>query len=207
MWMPVFDQNQHPILASYSRFKKHLEIFLGFIERENYEGLKQKLDHAHQFRQSFNDPEHREIFAGELADIACIAFSPSPTPLSPFSTNVLLPYAIAYAQLMSADELDPEFISKKANASFQDATHPATYPVEEIIYIFEKHKSDFQQIAAYFMQDLLSLMSAIESKDQETIQHTILIAQQVRDEIPPPRRGTAVRPEYEVIHERRCDAA
>lgn len=208
MWSPIFAQNKDPILAANDRFQSHFTEFMDLVKSGDTAGLKEKLNAAKAFRDSFDDPERREIVTGEIADIREVpkfdarkkgdlsaVFTNKSVPAS--ATNLLLPVAIAYAQLMSAKDIDPDFIAAKANPSFRDGTHPVTYNPAYIAELFNAQKDVAVKLSADFIRDVKILTTAISRNDAELIEACILNAQNMRNTMPAPRKGADVRKDFE----------
>ena len=214
MWLPIFEQNKGPITTAYERFRKHLDSLVGALKKNTTEELTSMLQSAKEFRDTFADPERRETIEGEIADIETAPSSGTPQEgelshlfnkkaLPLIATNLLLPIAISYAQIMSAHDIDPNFIAEKANPSFRDGTHPSTYSVDYVVKLITTHKEDFLRVVSAFNDQISPLIYAIGNNNPEYIKNAIVNAQNLRNKMPSPRKGDAVRDMYE----RRCDAA
>ena len=98
-------------------------------------------------------------------------------------------------------DIDPDFIAAKANPSFRDGTHPSSYAVDYAIALLKAQPDELIQLANSFTQDLQHMMSAINENDAEYLQQATLEAQIARNTMPGPRKGDAVREEYEIKRE------
>lgn len=208
MWIPIFEQNKEPILKASEHFSKHFSDFIALIKANDIKGLTDKLTQAKMFRDSFDDPERREIITGELDDLRFMpGFESKNTgqltasfkrhSLSALSTNLLLPVAISYAQLMSAHDIDPEFIKLKSNPSFRDGTHPSTYSITYVTHLIQAQANTLIEFASEFRDKLDKVTNAIHDKDKDYILNTIHSAQSIRNDLPAVRKGEAVREEHE----------
>jgi len=207
MWEPILVQNMGPVTKAYTRFLHHFSDFFHDVDQD-HEGLCEKLKKARAFRDRFDDPERREIIAGEIADLkevpdfyarqaGDLTRAYNHVALSAMGTNLLLPVAIAYAQTMSAMEIGADFIPYFANPSFRDGTHPVTYDPDYILELLLSSKREFLNVAADFSDGLKSLIQCIKDEKLACIDDRIVSAQMVRNDMPPPRKNGNVRFEFE----------
>lgn len=209
MWEPIFDQNKGPILEAHMGFLRHFDTFVDFVNTRRFDDLTDRLKTAREFRLSFREAEPRETIAGEIADLEgievfnpqepgalCAAFDREALPA--LATNMLLPLALSYAQTMSAQDIDPLLIAEKANPSFRDGTHPSTYDPAYVRRLFESRQAGFLKLANIFRREIETLIQMILSENQMGIRGCILNAQMIRNAMPPPRKGDAVRLEFTV---------
>ena len=211
MWLPIFEQNKGPILEAHQRFKKHFSEFMELVENEDFDGLEKKLSEAKTFRDGFDDPERRETretIEGEKEDLKKIPpfdakekgqlknlFTRKSCPAT--ATNLILPIVIAYAQTMSAKEIDAHFISLKANPSFRDGTHPVTYDSGYVTGLIKSNMPALKELSEDFQNKLSTLTDAIHESDKHIIEEFILLAQNNRNKMPPPRKNNDVRNSFE----------
>lgn len=208
MWEPIFEQNKQPIINAFERFVGHFDEFVNLVKADDFSTLENRLQVAKEYRQSFHDPERREVIEGDIADAACVPAynigakggltkTYNNVSLPALATNLLLPIAISYAQTMSSHEIDPAFIVQKANPSFRDGTAPSTYSPQYVTQLMAAHRSDFLAIAGKFDKSIVPLIEGIEHGLNDVVHDYIINAQSVRNTMPPPRKGEAVRAEYE----------
>lgn len=214
MWLPIFEQNKMPISEAYNRFKGHYEQFTTLVAAENYKGLTSALTSANTYRKSFDDSTRRETEIGDIVRARAVSSSHANRrslrgefgpPI--LATNLLFPLALAYGQTKSAKEIDAEFIARKANPSFIDATDPCCYDVDHVIKLLKitpTRKEAFLDAAQQFERNLSTLMDAIQFGDQKLIKEYINDALSARTEpvakirpIGPPIKGDSIDPRFE----------
>jgi prephenate dehydrogenase len=212
MWVPIFEQNKTSVLEAYHRFSGHLATLKDMISNDDSKSLEKTLKIAKDFRDGFDDPDRREVITGEIADIREIPkfhalqkgdlsalFRVESLPAT--ASNLLLPITLAYAQTMSAKDIDPDFIEMKANPSFRDGTHPVTYATSYLVELVKAHKQQVLDLIENYEISLKLLMDGIEKGDIEFTKAFILDAQKIRNGMPAPRKNDAVRAEFEARRE------
>lgn len=205
MWQPIFTQNQHNIVTAGSKFMSYFDYLVASVKADERAEIIKSLNYSHDVRKAMHDPEPREDIGGEISDIAR-ATDPQPgkatlrdvfgyQAINDLYVNLLMPIALAHAQTLNARDVDVALVSGKANPSFRDGTAAALFDPTYAAHLLLEHKDAFLQAASDFRQQLTMLLKHIEKKDIACINAAIVNAQEVRNEMPGPRKGDAVRAE------------
>ena len=204
MWVPIFSHNTDAILESAANFQSKLESIKTALENEDHEALTALLQQAHDYRAEIAD-EEREDVSWELRDWSEQHQVSIPDPASTgdlaavfnheaqanLAKVTCLPAVLGAALALNAQDVDASIsvsITENANPSFKDGTAPVLTDPAYMASLLLATKNQTLQAITQYEQQFSEIVNMIETEDTQGLEETIKHANDIREDMPLPRK-------------------